>query len=403
MALNVDQMLRQKAYDQLARAGVEAGNVSDIRQITIDGNTIVGYNKHYFFREKTYSQEPQRSLGGVIDNLNSYVTFVTPKVKLHFNALSISDYRMIMKLIMAKNEFTVTCWDSIYNEQVTFRAYFYPQDYPEIYQYDAEVLAVMDYEIELIGTNAKDNMVNIIYHTNPPAGFGDDSTSASKQYYINERAIVGEGKTDITESKEYDGYRFDRWLSLDGVYYTNGDEIQMTGELVLYAQWTSTGTYTLSYDYGDGEEGETKSKEIKVGDAIGTLPSTDGKKVTVDNQEYEVYTNGGWYYGTSKTSKKVSESDAYEVLGNTTIHQLFVTKVFAVQFVSPAYGDIGAGNVTKYLLPYGTTDIQSPAYDYVPDDVTLEWYDGTGEDAHKVTTFTVKPYTTTYYGRVKVE
>ena len=70
--------------------------------ITIDGNDFTGYLKYSFFYSITYVKEPQRSVGGQIENLNSYARFLTPRLKISFAYMEIDTYRRLMDLIYAK-------------------------------------------------------------------------------------------------------------------------------------------------------------------------------------------------------------------------------------------------------------------------------------------------------------
>ena len=54
-------------------------------RIKIDGTEIQGYFEYSFFEEKTYIKSPERSSDGSIDNLNSYSSFLTPKLVIKYN------------------------------------------------------------------------------------------------------------------------------------------------------------------------------------------------------------------------------------------------------------------------------------------------------------------------------
>lgn len=128
-------------------------DMKNIACLTIDDEVISGYSSYSFVKVKEYLKEPVRATDGSIKNLNDYVTFITPKVRIKFNALSLDGYRLLMRKILEKNEFNVGCYDFINDEWVNNNMYFYPNDYPEIFQFDLNVLAILNYEIELIGTN----------------------------------------------------------------------------------------------------------------------------------------------------------------------------------------------------------------------------------------------------------
>lgn len=332
MGLTVNQMLRAREVLN------ETPTVSDIREIIIDGNIIKGYNVYKFFYEKTYSTEPTRSLGGVIAGLNTYATFITPKIKINFKALSLSMYRIIMQLILQKNEFTVQCWDYVYNTSRTFKMYFYPQDYTEIFQYEYSVLAVMDYEIELIGTNETLDTVSITYHSNPPDGSGDATIGVSGIAVGTEKII---GQNVVYQDETYSGhYKFKNWTAAQdgsGFAYTDGEAYTIVSDIVLYAQWIASSDYVLSYDYGAGETYLVNgypltNKSIASTDTYGTLPTTSCAGVAYNETLYYPYENPQWYKTPTIASNSVpvTSSTVYGLSANSTIYQVFTPITYTI-------------------------------------------------------------------------
>lgn len=213
----------------------------DISVIEIDGNVISGYFEYSFVRPKEYVKEPSRSNAGIINDLNAYSTFITPKLRIKFNAMSIDTYRVLMNLIEMKNEFTVGCYDFVRDKWTVNKMYFYPNDYPEIYQYNLEVLAIMNYTIELIGTNASLETVSIVYHSNPPDGIGGtDVTYADSDIARGMETII---KNDTISGAPPTNYRFVKWNDKadgSGFSFIDGDGYTINNDLVLYAQWEKT-------------------------------------------------------------------------------------------------------------------------------------------------------------------
>lgn len=246
--------------------GVQEGALSDeqknIAVITIDGNVIGGYKSYSFVRVKEYVKEPQRSQNGQIANLDSYTTFITPKVRIKFNALSIDGYRMLMNLILSKNEFYVGCYDFTATDEnhpngrwVHQNMYFYPNDYPEIFQYDLDVLAVLNYEIELIGTNTNNENIVIRLNSNYPSGTTktdkNGNTISSDVIYIipnayqNEFVVISYPSTFAADgiiNVDNVRFEFDHWNTEpdgSGVSYYDNNEISFATETDLYAIWSS--------------------------------------------------------------------------------------------------------------------------------------------------------------------
>lgn len=362
MALTVNQMLMLREQD-------DNPNERKVSEIFIDGNLIKGYFTYTFFTEKTYAKEPERSQGGQIDNLNSYATFLTPTLKIGFKAMSMDMYRKIMNLINSKNEFQVSAYDPVADKFVTHNMYFSPAEYPELYIYNLEVLAVLDYTIELIGTNTDLETVSVVYHSNPPEETGSDVSQGSSSVPYGTEYIIGSDQTISSDSETIpSGYKFKYWNTQPngtGFTYINDRAYFLTSSLVLYAIWEQSDEFTLSYNYGLGETyNDTNnneplySKQIVYGEAYGTLPTTSAQKVTYNDRRYTPYTWRGWYRVPRLVdgAVQITATSIYETQGNSTIYQLFSTNSYTITFNSN-----GGSYVKPITQEYGSTIYEPPA------------------------------------------
>ena len=307
--------------------------------LEIDNQKIGGYGTYSFYIQKTYAKEPTRSSSGSIDNLDSYSTFLTPTVKIKFNALSLEQYQKIIKIIHSKNEHRVSCYDVVYDEIRTFNAYFAPDDYPELFVYDFELIGVLNYEIELIGTNTSLDKCSVTYHINDPDNV-TIGTHGSDDYNVGQEVIIGKGAEEI---KILEGYTFDSWnTKADGTgqKYVDNTAYALNSDLILYAQWISSGQYTLSYNYGignipkDENDENITSKVIKKGDVI-TYQSTAAPAVTFLEEEYLPYGSQKWYWHpqyVEGAEEVISGETVYNIDGNATIYQIFDKNVYSVKF-----------------------------------------------------------------------
>ena len=351
----------------------------DVQKIIIDGNTFTGYKTYSFFWEKTFVRQPERSLSGVIDNLNSYSTFITPHLQINFAMMSIEDYRRLYSLIMSKNEFVVTCYNVLTNEMTTNKMYFYPDTLPKLNMMVRqitnngarekwiELLGVQDYTIEMVGTNASMDKVSVVYHLNPPSGTSEsDQTFANEDIYKNQEFIVGKNSTFQKETFG-NKYAFTTWNTKpdgSGVAYIDGNSYFTNESLVLYAQWREFGIYTLSYAYGlgtprtDDDSGkELTSKWIIYNQPLGTLPnSLEPPSVTYSKNTYSgdnsPYYNGAWYKTATKSSDSVplTADTPYWLNNNTTIYQLYDVRKYKLTINSVW----DSSYPTEATLPYGT-------------------------------------------------
>lgn len=235
-----------------------------IDRITIDGNEINGYFEYSYMLEKSYFENPTRSLAGTIDNLDSYATFLTPRLVVKYNMMHIDDYRKFMLLMQSKNEFSVTCYDIVLDKRVTHNMYIAPTSMPNIYHRNLEVLGVKEYTIELIGTNTGVESYKITYDYNIPSEHkamwqsNNYETSATQDIPMNTSDIVGAENAQYTlqnakhnlssinpnfENAPFKDYIFQGWCvdaNGDGFVYVDGNAYFFSADMTLYAKWVKT-------------------------------------------------------------------------------------------------------------------------------------------------------------------
>lgn len=366
---------RRSVYDILSLNGTETdsnGNIIlheyeavGIEKVVIDGNTFSNYGAYQFIWEKTFVKSPERSASGSLGNLNSYATFLTPHLILDFSIMSIDDYRAIMKLHYEKNEFTVECYDPIYNNTIKAKMYFGTEEMAKLYTINRkrlnsqeewedwiELVGVREYKVELIGTNNEIELVSVTYHLNPPDDVSrEDYTIGEPDVYNGEEIVIGASASSITRQTFGGSYVFDKWNTSanpkdteKGVVYIDGN-VSTIGKygLTLYAQWRSTTEHILSYNYGlaDPEINESDysyvtNKKVAYGQRIGALPNVEVPKVKAKDiidgkeKEYSPYYNGAWYTTPVKGNDSVALYDniAYWAFRDSTIYLLYDTKKY---------------------------------------------------------------------------
>ena len=222
-------------------------------QVEIDGNIIRGYMEYSFMNEKSYFEQPTRSLNGSIENINTYATFLTPRLIIKYNMMNIQDYRNLMTLLQSKNEFTVTCYDPVLNKRVTHLMYAAPTQMPIIYQQYLMALGVQEFSIELIGTNNGVKEYNVTYDYNIPedVSWGYE-TSATQTFKKNASGVIGEEATYTYNGTSYnfnseqtktligERYTFIGWNTQadgSGFTYIDGDAYFINSPQTLYAKW----------------------------------------------------------------------------------------------------------------------------------------------------------------------
>lgn len=236
------------------RMGVlsDSPDVSQISSIWIDGNEITGYFTYTFVKAKTLNKSPVRSKGGQIKNINHYSFFVTPRVQIMFNYLSLDAYQTIMRLIQSKNEFTVRLFDVEKGEMVTHKMYFSTEDYPELVLGYNKLRGIKNYTLELQGTNNDLSTFSVIYHLNPPSATGiSDVVVGVRDMTYGADIIIGDKAHTSTYGKFSDytfnnTYIFKTWSTKadgTGFNYINGEtyKINETSDLHIYATWQAGG------------------------------------------------------------------------------------------------------------------------------------------------------------------
>ena len=234
MALTPDQIAKLFEYNENNRR-------VELRSFTIDGNEIEAYADYSYFEAKSYVTSPERTADGSMPSLNSLATFLTPRLRIKFDLMPIETYRTIMKLIQQKNEFSVTCYDVVWDKMVTKKMYFQPEDFPELFIYDLQILGAIGYEIELTGTNNDEKEIDVVYHLNPPAELGlSDQTEGSNAFPEGSTIVVGADSSFDEITLGNGKYSFSHWNTAkdnSGFTYVNNEDYTIYNSLVLYSIW----------------------------------------------------------------------------------------------------------------------------------------------------------------------
>lgn len=338
----------------------------DIDKVTIDGDTYTDFKAFSFLWEFSYVVPFERSSGGVVDNINSYAGFVTPHLKIDFSLLSIDSYRNLMKALYSKREFLVRCYDIVYDRIVEEKMYFATEEMPKLWTITkalngekwVELLGVQDYTVEMIGTNASIETINILYYDN------------NKTLISGATQVVNKG-TEVIINYDYKPqapYKFTGvWKDSSGKTYRNGEVVTLTGELKLYADTTNENEYTLSFNYGVGISPlnvknsqpvisinirgavfdvngnlQTKGQSIESAISNANITTTNGKFIFYENGtglEKVTYTLGaeqkevlgelvyqfkGWYWtNEANNSTQLNKDSTFDYNTNRTIFQIY--------------------------------------------------------------------------------
>ncbi len=365
--LTIGEILRYSLEERKGSRFNATAN-GNIQEVIIDGNHFTDYGAFSFVWEDSYVKSPERSGGGTIENLNSYAWFLTPHLKIDFSLLSIDSYRkLIVDLKHKKREFVVTCYDPTYNKITTNKMYFPPEEMPKFMtiaralngEQWVELLGVQDYSIELIGTNASLDKVDILYYDENGLLIAEATQSVDK----GTEAIINYNYTPSSSNK-FTGV----WITENGTPYNNGTALLIDQELKLYPDMKPANNYTLVFSYGKGVEPimQVGSKPItsveiegavfdengnitKHGESISTaiaranIITSSGKVFSFPENgtglgevEYkfdektekvngnQVYSFSGWYWTSEENvATRVTGASLYDYNVNRTIYQIY--------------------------------------------------------------------------------
>lgn len=210
-------------------------------QVEIDGNVIQGYMEYSFLEEKSYFEQPTRSLNGSIENINTYTVFFTPRLIIKYDMMNIEDYRKLMLLLQSKNEFSVTCYDPVLDKRVTHQMYAAPTSMPVIYQQYLMALGIKEFSIELIGTNNGVKSWTVTYDYNLPSGYANkfSQTKATQPFTKNASGIIGKEATYVIGDVEYSLSSEKTTELLDNRYKLRGWSTDKLGKKFLYLDGNS--------------------------------------------------------------------------------------------------------------------------------------------------------------------
>lgn len=425
-------------YNILTKVGTTEYINGDIKEykavgidyVKIDSNKFTNYGQYQFIWEKTFIKSPERSADGSLGNLNSYATFLTPHLIMDFSVMSIDDYRAIMKMHYEKNEFTVECYDAIYNKPIKVKMYFATEEMAKLFTISqhrllpdgkwedwVDLVGVTDYKVELIGTNNDLDYVSVVYHLNPPKGTGfADLTIGEDDIYKGEEIAIGGAAASI-KAETFGGlYKFTKWnvssadptVEKDQGNYIDGYAYTINTDLVLYAQWQSMGSHTLTFNYGladpivneiDGSY-ET-SRTVVEGDPIGTMPTFEFPKV--DGVVDSPYLSASWWKTPIKMIKydengnditdtlKVNASTPYWSNRDSSIYLLFDVKSYSLTLYID--GEIYQENDFEYNTPMNLPMLVKSGYTFDGWYSTSDFKDGTKVSGN------MPPYDLTLYAR----
>ena len=151
--------------------------------------------------------------------------------------------------------------------------------------------------------------------------------------------IYGTQFHDLPIVERY-GYTFSGWYTSaeGGEKVSDGDTVNTTGSITLYAHWTPK-DITVSFDTEGGSP--TQSIRVTFSDTYGNLPTTTKRG----------YTFSGWY---TSDGKEITESTRVTIGEDHTLHAHWTPDQFTVSFDTQGGSPVSPSSITvTFGQPYG--------------------------------------------------
>ncbi len=171
----------------------------------------------------------------------------------------------------------------------------------------------------------------ITYAGNGAAGSVADNT----EYSAGERLIIKSG-----EGLSRDGYTFAGWNTQpdgSGTSFRQGEEITITGDMLLYAQWTKEASYVLTFNANGGSVSPATA-------AIGSDGKVSAGNMPVPTREG--YTFAGWYTALSGGTRITPDT---VFTGNTTAYARWTENTYTITYYKNDGTIAGEDGYTKYV------------------------------------------------------
>jgi len=128
------------------------------------------------------------------------------------------------------------------------------------------------------------------------------------------------------------GYSFDGWETSGGTPYDDQEQVTLTGDLALIAQW-SANTYTVIYEYNDATGGNGTASETF---------TTAGTVITLPTPVRTGYTFGGWYSDSALTSSVGAAGASYSPTLNLTVYAKWTADTRTVTYNMGSHSPSGS-------------------------------------------------------------
>lgn len=126
----------------------------DLDEFRLDGVSFkgIGHEMLKTQNQLNYVVSPGRQTDGSMKNINSYDTFILPKVEIGFGMIDYDTFKRLRKFLLAKRTFQVEYYDKDFNRIVKHEMYAEPDELTAFFNLGYSILGSRDFKVSFIAT-----------------------------------------------------------------------------------------------------------------------------------------------------------------------------------------------------------------------------------------------------------
>lgn len=126
----------------------------DLDEFRLDGVSFkgIGHEMLKTQNQLNYVVSPGRQTDGSMKNINSYDTFILPKVEIGFGMIDYDTFKRLRKFLLAKRTFQVEYYDKDFNKIVKHEMYAEPDELTAFFNLGYSILGSRDFKVSFIAT-----------------------------------------------------------------------------------------------------------------------------------------------------------------------------------------------------------------------------------------------------------
>lgn len=214
-----------------------------IGTVKIDGYVFdkIGYGMLQTANTLNYVENPKRSNTGAI-YIKNYDTYIVPSCQIGFGLITIEQFMLLRRLLLARKEHTVEYFDADFGKRVRHRMIVDDDKLKTFFSLGSKVIGMQNYSIKFEGTLSPWEQYSVVYNANGGTVTGESSTRIeSEKLMMGETTAIPASGTFANGSKKLIGFcdKVDEvGVPKQGamIFYPEED-IVVANNMELYAVW----------------------------------------------------------------------------------------------------------------------------------------------------------------------